>query len=52
MKNYSGKQLVKARLKAGYQTRDNFYQSLTVYLEKQKRENELPHYKTIQRMEN
>ncbi|MDA9880841.1 hypothetical protein N9C97_05195 [Candidatus Pelagibacter sp.] len=51
MKNYSGKQLVSARTKAGYETRDSFYQNLKVYLEKQKRENELPHYKTIQRME-
>ncbi|MDC3037445.1 hypothetical protein OA250_01370 [Candidatus Pelagibacter sp.] len=51
MKNYSGKQLVKARTKAGYKTRDSFFQNLKVYLEKQKREKELPHYKTIQRME-
>ena len=51
MKNYSGKQLVKARAKAGYKTRDSFFQNLKVYLEKQKREKELPHYKTIQRME-
>ena len=41
MKNYSGKQLVKARTKAGYKTRDSFFQNLKVYLEKQKRDLEI-----------
>lgn len=51
MKNYTGHQLIEARIKAGYETRDSFYQSLKVYLDKQNRKNEMPHYKTIQRME-
>ena len=51
MKRYSGKLLIKARTKNGYKTRDSFYGNLSMYLEKQKRDDELPHYKTIQRME-